>query len=260
MADLDEKLQEYINEVERGAPLDSVLNKIPATNSELVQLVHLAASVRSMNHPQPDKEHHFYQLEKILRASREVPTRPVWPTRAPSRSRKVNHGWRGHWALYPSITGIAILILFIAVTFAGAGVWLSGPPGSHYATIINVSGNVTISANPKKDNWQQVASGEKAYSSAVLRTGENSTATLIFFDGTRMDIGPYAELALTGIHGGWGNILSVQLDQKDGYTSYNVVPLHGNNSKFIVNTPAGTASVRGTHFTVDVSKNGQARF
>ncbi len=50
------------------------------------------------------------------------------------------------------------------------------------------------------------------------------------------------------------------VDQYAGRTANSVVPFTSQNSSFVINTPNGSASVRGTQFDVEIGQGGQTRF
>ena len=56
MNQVDEILQQKLEELEQGKPLDEVLAQIPAEMEGLASLVKLANTMRQMPHPQPPKE------------------------------------------------------------------------------------------------------------------------------------------------------------------------------------------------------------
>ncbi|HRF49566.1 MAG TPA: FecR domain-containing protein [Anaerolineales bacterium] len=55
-------------------------------------------------------------------------------------------------------------------------------------------------------------------------------------------------------------MLQVELTQVRGATTHRVVPLRGAAARYLVHTPNGTASVRGTTFSVAVDADGSARY
>jgi hypothetical protein len=75
-----------------------------------------------------------------------------------------------------------------------------------------------------------------------------------------MTLGPNSYVTLTELGVGWGNSLNLVVTQHTGMTSHSVVPLRGAKSAYQVITPAGVASVHGTHFNVMVGTDGIARF
>ncbi len=51
MTDQNETLQTYLAEIERGVPVETVLNALPAESADLAPLIRLAASTRGLAHP-----------------------------------------------------------------------------------------------------------------------------------------------------------------------------------------------------------------
>src|SRR3972149_5560856 len=57
-----------------------------------------------------------------------------------------------------------------------------------------------------------------------LRTHAASSATLVFFDGSRTTLGPNTDLSMDKVEGGWGKVIQVALNQTAGKTTHSVVP------------------------------------
>ena len=142
----------------------------------------------------------------------------------------------------------------------GLGLALAWPGSVRAATLMDVVGKVEVASSSTSANWHQVESGDKLYSGQRLRTGAGSSATLVYFEGSRTTVGASADLTLTRLDGSWGNVLRLTLLQTAGETNHSVVPLRGKDSQFVVNTPAGSATVHGTIFDVAVDKLGGALF
>jgi hypothetical protein len=85
------------------------------------------------------------------------------------------------------------------------------------------------------------------------------SVALTAVEGSRATLGASTEMTLTGVGGGWGDVLRVALSQQSGSARYNVVPLRS-DAQFLVDTPSGSASVHGTVFSVTVDAQGQALF
>jgi hypothetical protein len=109
-------------------------------------------------------------------------------------------------------------------------------------------------------DWHSIASGDEVRSGQRLRTGENSSAKLVFFEGSQTTLGPNTDLVLNNIDGNWGDELQVELIQNGGETDHQVVPLKGDQASYLVLTPSGSASVRGTSFSVMVDDTGLSLF
>ncbi len=125
---------------------------------------------------------------------------------------------------------------------------------------MDIGGKVEVAANDASSTWKPLREGDAVHSGQRIRTGEAASVTLVFFEGSRATLGANADVTLATLDGNWDRTLSVVFNQHSGKTSHSVVPLRGKESKYLVQTPSGTASVHGTVFSVAVGKDGKARF
>lgn len=253
MPESDDKLEEKLQAMERGVPMDRVLAEESAS-SETISLVNLAAAIRDLPHPKQDNQALESQRQKITTAAREK-----------SLHNGKTHGKKGgmftdRWWLIPAFSGVALAVLMVFILAAGAGIYIMGPRAAHAATLTDVAGRIEVSSSDVSKDWYLVSNGDQVRSGQRIRTGGNSWVTLIFFDGTRTTLAPNTELMLTKIDGGWGNVLQVGLNQSAGQTDHRVVPLRGERAVFNVLTPSGSAYVRGTTFNVLVDETGKSLF
>lgn len=247
MPNLDETLQNQLAALENGVPLEQVLENLPADARELIPLIQLAVATQKLPHPQLRAEIVREQKARVVAAVRTRNTLPQplrWLSNQMSRFSPVR-----------VVAGLAAL----AIVTIGVGFYTAGPASAHYVSLTNVSGMVEVTSSQLSDDWHFVSGNEKLQKGERIRTYADSQASLVFFDGSRTQIGPESEVVVSDLNGNWGNTLQVKLTQKVGMTSHAVVPLRGNGS-FIVDTPSGQASVHGTNFDVAVNPDGQAVF
>ncbi len=97
--------------------------------------------------------------------------------------------------------------------------------------------------------WIQAVSGMKLYESDSLKTGGNSTTEIVFFEGSVAEVAADSEVLLDEMavapHTG---STSIHLKQFVGHTVNRVQKLVDSGSEYEVETPAGSAVVRGTAF------------
>jgi len=247
--DLDQELQNQLNQIENGATLEQSATNLPEEAAELRPLIQMAQTVRETDHPQPSPASSQATLQQMKVAERQRRYEAGRPSR-----RTFNN-----WALASGLAAVTLVMVCMIAAAIGAGGWLIGPPSAGTATLANVNGSVLIAPDADSD-WVAASNGTRLHEGWLIRTGEYGSATLTFFEGTLAKIGPQAELSLATLDGDWGKVLRVQIDQTAGSTKYQVVPLRGDKSQFVVNTPAGNASVHGTTFRVAVDDGGQASF
>lgn len=250
MPENDNILEACLADLERGSTLSQVLAGLPPESAELAPLIRMAAELRSLPHPAP--------LER---------------QRAPIRSKAFQSQWTGllqvlnpsSWSrqrlvIAGGLVGVAMLaVILFAVTAFAAGMWWAGPRQAHTATLVELSGLVEA-ASTRSQVWEAVENGSTIQAGYQLRTGPQGSATLVFYDGSRAELGAQTELVIEKLSGGWGDQLWVELRQIAGVSDHSVVPFNNSHSSYQVHTTAGTAIVHGTVFQVAVDPLGQARF
>ncbi|HVN54715.1 MAG TPA: FecR family protein [Anaerolineaceae bacterium] len=246
MTNLDETLQQQLTALEQGVPLDQVLAALPPDAAELAPLIRLAAAARALDQP-------------VLRPEVSRAQRALVENALPAAPRLISFlerfkNPRGFLSLGAAAAAMAVLIVIL-----GLSLYLAGPASAHSARLVQVNGSVQASSAVGSD-WRTVSENSVVTQGEHIRTGSAAGATLVFFDGSRTTIGPDSDLVLTALNGRWGNALEVQLTQKTGTTTNEVVPLRASGSFFRVDTPSGQASVHGTSFNVAVAPDGQSLF
>jgi hypothetical protein len=242
MIDLDELLQKNLAAIENGIPLERVLAELPPEAQELAPMLRLAAASRLL--PYPEMHPDSVRAQRVRVAEAAVQPRKMWPSWLP-RSKSVSA--MGVWA------GLLALVILVISLIA------AGPVSAKSARLVDPQGMVEVASSANSGDWHFIQSGEDISQGQRVRTYSASTVSLVFFDGSRTAIGPDSDLTLTTLTGAWGNVLQVEITQDSGLTTNDVVPLSGSGF-FLVNTPAGQASVHGTRFNVDVNPEGQTLF
>jgi hypothetical protein len=255
---LDDLLQQKLEMLERGAPLETTLAGLPAADHELVGLVRLAAAVRKAPHPAP------LQLEaetqkRLLLASIPGPRpstsfAPGWFERLFGQSAPAPV-----W-LAPALVGATLVTLLACLSVILGGTLLFGGFGtSQAANLKQVVGNVQI-IPAGQSAWEAASDAARLSAGSRLRTGLDGAATLSFPDGSQAVLGPNTDLTLSRADASWLDGQQVVLNQNVGTVSIEVVPFKTNASQFVVYTPSGAASVHGTAFDVAVDSPERSRF
>lgn len=260
MPDIDERLEQQLEALEKGTPLETILDGLQDDRSDLEPLIRLAATVRSLPHPEPLPEQEKVREQRILSvAQKTAGLRTQKPHSAPPISFKFN--WKPlRWVFAPAMLGAMVAFLCVASSMVGLGMWYFGPHSAQAATLMDVTGQVEVASPNAPDDWRAISNGDQVRAGQRVRTLSASNATLVFFDGTRTTLDQNSDLTLTRVDGDWGKVLRVVLTQNAGEINNSVVPLRGKNSSFIVYTPTGAASVHGTNFNVAVGLQGISRF
>jgi hypothetical protein len=245
MFELDDQLQNSLALMENGHSLEEKLNDMDNTSGDLAPMIQLADLVRSLQHPSPSKESLKACEKSVMEAARKQAEQV--------RSRQLNLG-NNHWVVVPAMAGVALVLLCMAVSVLGAAFWLSGPRSAHAVTLTELVGQVEVTA--KDGTWQPASEGDLARTGQRLRTQQESSVTIMFFDGSRTSLASNTEITFTRLDGSWGDVLRAELTQPYGTTTNSVVNLRSGNDRFTINTPSGTASVMGTVFNVSVDDQG----
>jgi hypothetical protein len=247
-SEIDDRLQQYLNQIEKGVPKDRVLASLRSDDQELAALIKLADAMRTISHPMPAPGYSRAAKQQIMAA---VPRQRTW-----QKASKPKLGWLA----LPNLSGAVALLVIMLVTFGTLGVWLIGPAKAHVANVTDVQGVVETARSANADEWVVLAGGETMRSGHSIRTSPGSSATLVFADGSRAVLGAETSLVLQEVDGNWSGDVQVEIQQTVGQTSHSVIALRGKASYYKVITPTGSATVHGTSFRVDVAKNGTARF
>lgn len=229
MTYLDNLLEECLNELDRGVPLEKVVQRVPSEAAEILPLLRLAAVTRELPHPSMASTKARAQRGRIMKFARS--------NAQPER----RFSWRFAMA---QLSMVAALVVVALLTIG-----FTGPRGSRYATLTNVSGVVEVYDG---QDWRVATNGERVQAGEQVLSRIDSRATLMFFEGTVSELAGDTGLTLETLRGGWNHSLRVEMNQTKGVSRHTVVPLQGKNSHFVVKTAHGQAAVHGTIFQVEV--------
>ncbi len=141
-----------------------------------------------------------------------------------------------------------ILILFFSASFfATAPCWPAADLNTTPATFSVVTGNVTLQA-PNSKKKKPVWAGLTAPEGSRVTTGKNSTATLVLFDGSQLEIGPESSLILTTLQkpSVFDKIFNFKLIV--GELMATVKKLASSHSSFEISSGGVVCGVRGTKY------------
>jgi hypothetical protein len=127
-----------------------------------------------------------------------------------------------------------------------------------FATISSPSGEVMVQrSNNEPGNFIPASAGMKVEMGDRVKTGEGSSALIIFFDGSVMELGANSDINIEELNLAQGTgSTTVRLKQLFGNTVNRVQKLVDSSSTYEVETPAGVAVVRGTTFNLEVEQSG----
>ena len=147
------------------------------------------------------------------------------------------------------LVGVVVLGLVLALVVGSAGVFGSGKALGSSTTISVIGGDVQV-RHGATGAFVTAIDGEVLGPGDAIKTNDDARAVLTFFEGSSVTIEPGTELAIDAA-APQGSDTIIQMTQSFGRTWHVVTKLVTGDSKYEVRTPASTASVRGTEFTVD---------
>jgi hypothetical protein len=142
--------------------------------------------------------------------------------------------------------GFALAIVLGVVSMFGSGHALGAA-----TTITIISGDIQVRHGA--GTFAPANDGDVLAAGDTVRTGDGARAVLTYFEGSTVSLEPNTELAIEDASTLTDGSTIIVMQQNLGRTWHVVTKLVTGGSKYEVKTPASTASVRGTTFTVDVA-------
>ena len=120
------------------------------------------------------------------------------------------------------------------------------------AVLQNLQGWVEVES--ETDGWIPAEAGQSITAGQHLRTGNLSSATLFFNDGSKTLVKSESEISLDELDAqSNGKIRTIVMTQIAGESSHSVIPNKLDDLRFEVRTPSGTGVAKGTEFQVVVT-------
>jgi Leucine-rich repeat (LRR) protein len=151
------------------------------------------------------------------------------------------------------LLSILIVCILLASTSVGCG-------SSSTLTILSITeGNVSV-MKAGTGNWVEAQVGMPLEVGDRMKTGDNSSAEITFFDGSTIELqaGTEIEIASLDISTDTG-ATAITLEQTIGTTISRVTKLVDPASRYKVETPTGVVAVRGSAVEVHVTEDGTTR-
>ncbi len=237
MEQIDDLLEHNLQRLDHGESLEQILAGLPPDQVELAPLLKIAVRTRNADHP---------QMNPLLARSQR--TRLVGATHNGNKGKV-----KARLTLPVILTGVSTIALALVL---GLVLLFAVPANAHAATLANIQGVVEVAPSADNLNWSVAQDGQQVTQGEVVRTRMASSVTLVYFDGSKTQVGSESSLEIAQLSGGPGSALRLELRQLYGASSHDVVKLHGSEPFYRVLTPAGTAVVHGTSFSVDVDSAG----
>ncbi len=171
--------------------------------------------------------------------------------------------------------GCTLIVLMCVVTAAvgtGGALWFKnaggsaakqGQPTSSQLTpkVAELTGLIGWVEVQDQGEWTTAREGQLVYAGQRVRTAEMSEVALRFYDGSQASLGAASELSIDELNAAKGNkTRTVVLTQWAGKSEHQVAKNERKDSRYIVNTAAGTGEAHGTFFRVFVTPEGEGRY
>ncbi len=147
------------------------------------------------------------------------------------------------------VVAVVALGFVLALALGSAGLLGGGKALGSSTTITVIGGDVSV-RHGANASYVAAVDGEVLAAGDGVRTGAEGRAVLTYFEGSTVTIEPSTDLVIDAAETQGSNTI-VEMTQNAGRTWHVVTKLVTGDSKYEVRTPASTASVRGTAFTVD---------
>jgi hypothetical protein len=147
---------------------------------------------------------------------------------------------------------LVVTILLAATTSCSGG---PSPTPSPLATLSKAVGDVSVSNDG--GSWTGAHVGMSLDTGDGLKTGDDSTAQITFLDGSTIDLQANTEIDIVSLDiSSETGSKTITLDQIIGDTISRVTHLVDPESSYEIDTPSGTAGVRGSVMVVHVGPDG----
>lgn len=151
-----------------------------------------------------------------------------------------------------------LLSILAVVTLMGALVVGCGGGSSTPSTLTTLSaidGDVSV-MEAGTDSWTQGEVGMPLEDGDVVKTGDDSSAEITFFDGSTIELQPGTEVEFDSLDIADSGYTTISLQQTIGATISRVVNIVDPQSSYEVETTTGVAAVRGSIMVVCVTEEG----
>ena len=119
MPDIDERLEQQLEALEKGIPLETILDGLQDDRTDLEPLIRLAAAVRSLPHPEPLPEQAKAREQRIMSVAQKTAGLRAEERRNPSR-KPFEFNWKPlRWAFAPAMLGVMVAFLCVAASMFG---------------------------------------------------------------------------------------------------------------------------------------------
>jgi VCBS repeat-containing protein len=156
--------------------------------------------------------------------------------------------------MHKKVLLILALTILVTSTSVGCGQNSSNPST---LTILSITEGDVFVMKAGADSWTEAEVGISLEVGDSLKTGDDSSAEITFFDGSTIELQPGTEIGITSLDVSEDTgSTTVTLEQTIGATISRVINIIDPASSYEVETPSGAAAVRGSIMVVCVTEDG----
>jgi len=146
-----------------------------------------------------------------------------------------------------------ILSILVASTLVGCG-GASSTPST--LTILSITEGDVFVMEAGTDSWIEAQAGMSLEDGDIIKTGDDSSAEITFFDGSTVELQPGTEVEVVSLEVSDTGSTTITLEQTIGATISRVINIIDPASRYEVETLSGVAAVRGSVLVVCVTGDG----
>ena len=150
---------------------------------------------------------------------------------------------------------LPLIFIIIIISIVGL-IWLTLNPqvGAEEAKAQLIIEDGTVEIKHAGESWTSAENGIYLYKSDSIKTGDNTSASIILFESSIIRLDSNTELTIQELIQQEGET-NVEIDQASGRT-WNTISKMSGIDNYEVQTPTTVASVRGTSFDLYILANG----
>lgn len=258
MNEQEQLINDRLEQLEAGGDLEACLIGLP---SDAAQSIRLAASLRRMDMPPMSEETAVSQRAALLRLAMAENTKPV-----ESASPTAWDSFKS-WLQQPMLqrTEVRVILPLVLFLFAilvfnsmrnGTATGVDTTPRTDAETAILTNINGSVEQQTSDGDWQAITDAAQVQTGTQIRTGNDSTASLLFDDGSHVALSANSTLSVDELlvqPPDQGKRVVV-LTQWQGESVHDVATRSDAGSRYEVKSPYGSGTAKGTRFSVSVAE------
>lgn len=158
-----------------------------------------------------------------------------------------------------SLTSIISSILLVTGLSVLSGCSVRPDPSPEPTTdvIVSIESGTVSATSPENPSTHAISDGDMVTVGTILSTGSDSIASLLFSDNSTLRLAPKTTIQIASVTSEKGG-LAIDIKQEVGETWSRVERLLDQETRYTVETPTTSTTVRGTSFNVSVDLDGSS--